>query len=102
MTFEKRYNTFSIMYQPIAEDTPMIVTVSDTEGGQALHIPGAVDGLLRQFRNHEELIINNNGEQIVIPFYSILMARHEVIVAPVEVGDAVCGEAPIDEGEGPK
>lgn len=100
MTFNKRYGTFSIVYQPIEEDTPMTVTISDTEGDDVLYIPGAVDGLLRQFRNHEELIINDNGTITVIPFYSILTATYVATVSPVEVGDAVCGEAPIDDSQG--
>lgn len=85
MTFNKRINSIVIYFQPEEGEPSSSMIFDDTNN------PGVVDGIMRQFRAHEDIVvILANRDTVVIPFYSILTIVTQFEINEVTITDDVC------------
>lgn len=85
MVINKRINSILVMFQPEGTEPPTSLVVGDEQA------PGVVDGIMRQFRAHEDIVVTlPNKDIVVIPFYSILEITTGFEISEVTITDDVC------------
>lgn len=87
MVINKRINSIIVYFQPEGTEPPTSQIFDDE------HTPGIVDGIMRQFRAHEDIVVTlPNRDIVVIPFYSILEIVTGFEISEVTITDDVCNE----------